>query len=85
MTQNAQPTPAKKGEQKTGATDKNRKDTPKDLPTPDRVAVKQAKEDEPIEDSIADDPGAFKLPGDQFYKGQKLDTETMSDQPGAKR
>lgn len=54
------------------------------LPTPDHVAAKESKEHSDNE-SMNDQPGTFRLPGNEGPGRREIDTQTLSDQPGAKR
>ena len=56
----------------------------RDLPTPDHIAAKENAEFPPDDETMSDQPGAYRLlPKAEQGQGE-VDTETMSDQPGAK-
>ncbi len=66
-----------------GAKPAERKHDP-ELPTVDHLAAKENAEFPPNDETMSDQPGAFRLP-EGSGGGQRLDRNTMSNQPGASR
>lgn len=54
------------------------------LPTPDHIAAKENAEVPPNDETMSDQQDAYRLP-ENSGGGQRLDTNTMSDQPGPTR